>query len=469
MLREHASVFKRLMQVADVAIVCGSFYASYYLLGLRGHELKPLVQYVLYIPVMAAIWLLFFNFYGMYWSFRTEKIPTILFIVFETVGLSVMTFGAILYILKVQDMSRALVLGTFIGSGIVTGIEKTALILSFRRIREQGRNFRNLLIIGSNKRAQKVINLIDNHNEWGLRIVGILDEDLGKRGETVHGHYVIGSMIDLPEIIHNNVIDEVIFVVPRSWLSQIEDVIIFLETEGIRVHISEDFFNLRHSRLKQTDLYGLPMLTIESTPDKIWQLYFKRMVDLTLSGLALVILSPVFLVIAALIKLTSPGHVIFNQERVGRNGRRFFLYKFRIMEKDAEKRLKEFSAKNEMKGPVFKLANLPRVTPVGKWLRKLSLDELPQLWNVFKGDMSLVGPRPPLPSEVNEYDSWHRRHLSMNPGITCIWQCSGRNRIVDFDEWAKLDLEYIDTWSFWLDVKILLKTIPAVLFGVGAK
>ena len=196
-------------------------------------------------------------------------------------------------------------------------------------------------------------------------------------------------------------------------------------------------------------------------------MFLKRVIDVVGSGLGIILLSPLLLFIAVLIRLTSPGPVLYIQKRSGLNGRKFVLYKFRSMYKGAHERLAELAHKNEVSGPIFKIKNDPRITPVGKFLRKFSLDELPQLFNVFAGQMSLVGPRPPLPKEVNQYETWQRRRLSMRPGITCLWQISGRNKI-KFDEWMKLDLEYIDNWSLGLDFKILLKTIPAVLFAKGA-
>jgi exopolysaccharide biosynthesis polyprenyl glycosylphosphotransferase len=201
----------------------------------------------------------------------------------------------------------------------------------------------------------------------------------------------------------------------------------------------------------------------------VWQLLIKRGIDIAGALLGLAVLIPFGVLTAVLVKLTSPGPVFFRQTRSGLNGRTFTLLKYRTMYRDAEARLKELKDKNEMQGPVFKMENDPRVTPLGRLLRKFSIDEFPQLWNVLVGDMSLVGPRPPIPSEVDQYDPWHRRRLSMRPGITCIWQVRGRNKITDFDEWMRLDLEYIDTWSLWLDIEILMKTIPVVVFGVGAK
>ena len=187
-----------------------------------------------------------------------------------------------------------------------------------------------------------------------------------------------------------------------------------------------------------------------------------------MSGLAIILLSPLYLIIAGLIKLTSPGPVLFIQKRVGLNNRKFVLFKFRTMYKDAQERRSELQNLNEMDGPVFKIKNDPRVTSVGRFLRKFSIDEFPQLFNVLFGRMSLVGPRPPIPKEVREYDAWQRRRLSMRPGLTCLWQVNGRNGKVNFNEWMKLDLDYLDNWSLWLDFKILTKTIPVVLLGIGA-
>ena len=209
------------------------------------------------------------------------------------------------------------------------------------------------------------------------------------------------------------------------------------------------------------------LISFETTVTDEFQLFIKRAFDVIVSSIGLIVLSPVLLLVAIVIKVTSPGPALFAQQRMGVNGRKFTLYKFRTMRKDAHERRAEVEKLNEMDGPVFKIKNDPRVTPVGRFLRKLSIDEFPQIFNVFIGHMSLVGPRPPLSDEVVQYEPWQRRRLSMRPGITCLWQVSGRNK-VDFKQWMKLDLEYIDTWSLWLDFKILMKTVPVVLFGIGA-
>ena len=468
MIKEHIKVFKRIMILADLVIIAAAFFVSYSFLYYQ-QDLAALNYYLWLLPIIMLIWMFLFKIFGMYWSFRTEKIPMILLIILEATGLGFIILGSILYFFKVPDVSRVFMGGVFILSGAFFAFEKASLLAAFRYVRKLGKNYRSMLIIGTNSRAKKFIESVEAHPQWGFRIIGLLDEDRSKKDSDFNGYKIIGSMSDLPVILHTNVVDEVIFIVPRTWLNSIADVILFLETEGVRVHIAEDFFNLKFSRMKRNDLFGLPLLTVESVSDKVSQLAVKRVIDLFVSFVSLLVLLPLFAVIALLIKCTSCGPVFFRQERVGVSGRRFTLLKFRTMEKDAEGKLESLRSKNEMKGPVFKISNDPRITPLGAWLRKFSLDELPQLWNVFAGDMSLVGPRPPLPTEVNEYDSWQRRRLSMKPGITCIWQAEGRNKINDFNEWAKLDLEYIDKWSIGLDFKILFKTVPAVLFGIGAK
>jgi len=468
MIKQYVNLFRRLMIFADLIIVTAAFFTAYFLRD-QMQDIMPLSYYLAFLPLAIALWVGFSNFLGMYQSFRVQKIPAILITILETATLSFIFFGFILYLLKIEGISRLLVFLIFASSAVFFIVQKLILVLFFRYIRKKGLNYKNILIVGTGKRAQHFIDIVNRHSEWGLKISGLVDQDESKIGSTINNVNVIGSFKDMPGIIHNSVIDEVVFVVPRSWLDKIEDLIHQCEIEGIKIHVAVDHFDLKFSRASTTEIHGFPMITFESTPEKISHLALKRFSDFILSGLALLLLSPVFIIISIIIKITSNGPIFFKQERVGLNGRKFTLIKFRTMVKDAEIKLTDLLAHNEMDGPVFKMANDPRITPFGKFLRKLSLDELPQLWNVLSGDMSLVGPRPPLPSEVTLYDNWQRRRLSMKPGLTCIWQTSGRNKIVDFNEWAKLDLEYIDNWSLMLDVRLILKTIPVVLFGIGAK
>jgi exopolysaccharide biosynthesis polyprenyl glycosylphosphotransferase len=246
-----------------------------------------------------------------------------------------------------------------------------------------------------------------------------------------------------------------------------EDLFLLCEERGITARLAINFFHHLIAKTQLEELDGLPLLTFSTTPKNEALLLLRRVFDLIGSFALILILSPFMLLIILVIRLDSHGPAIYRQIRCGLNGRKFIFYKFRSMIQGAETKREELDAFNLMTGPVFKMKNDPRVTRVGRFLRKTSLDEIPQLFNVLWGDMSFVGPRPPVPEEVEKYEGWQRRRLSMKPGITGLWQVSGRNQI-DFQQWMKVDLEYIDHWSLWLDFKILLKTIPVVLFGKGA-
>lgn len=270
--------------------------------------------------------------------------------------------------------------------------------------------------------------------------------------------------------LHNHSVFGVILSAKHTNFEQVEYVIRACELEGVEVWLVADFFSTQISRTSLDELLGRPLLIFRTTPEASWRVVVKHSMDRVGSLILLVVLAPVFAAIALLIKFTSPGPVLFRQQRSGLNGRPFTIFKFRTMITNAEQFKHELSAMNEMSGPVFKVTNDPRITPAGRFLRKYSLDELPQLFNVLRGEMSLVGPRPLPVDEVKRFENLsHRRRLSVKPGLTCIWQVRGRNHIHDFHEWVRLDLEYIDNWSLWMDFKILLLTIPAVLRGTGAK
>lgn len=471
MLREHHVLLKRVMIFSDLCIVLVTFFLVFLLRNKVTHFYDELGIYIVVVPTLLITWGILLYYFGMYDSFRTKQISDVLFIVIETTFVGIGFFGSFLFITKTLSISRLQIGYSFLLAAFFISIEKIFLIKYFQYQRKKGINTRNFLIVGTGKRAQHFINMIDNHAEWGIKAIGLVDDDTSRvSAGTMYGHKVLGTLDDIPNIIHNHVVDEVLFVVPRSWLNKIEKVISYVcEVEGIKVSIALDLFEHRLSKAKYSYLDTWPLLTFDSTPDELIQLLIKRLFDLFSSIIAILILSPVFLITAIIVKVSSKGPIFFRQQRCSLSGRQFTLYKFRTMVVGAESKLKELLAYNEMQGPVFKMENDPRLTKVGKILRKFSIDELPQFWNVFRGDMSLVGPRPPLPAEVDKYEPWQRRRLSMRPGITCLWQARGRNKINDFNEWMELDLEYIDNWSLWFDFKILLKTVPVVLFGIGAK
>ncbi|MCU1245861.1 MAG: UDP-glucose:undecaprenyl-phosphate glucose-1-phosphate transferase, partial [Acidobacteria bacterium] len=315
-----------------------------------------------------------------------------------------------------------------------------------------------------------VARTIEGHKYWGYKILGFVSD--GHHLSNGWARYrIFGTVPDLKRILEggqtSEPIDEIVFAVTRKKLDEMKQIFLLCEELGVRTRVAMNFFQNRVARIEIEELEGVPFLTFTTTPSNESQLALKRLLDIAVSMTTLFIAAPIILLVSLAIRFSSPGSVFFKQKRIGLNGRMFTLYKFRTMINDAHARRSEVEHLNEMTGPVFKSRSDPRVTPVGRVLRKFSLDELPQLWNVFKGDMSLVGPRPPIPEEVAEYHRWHRRRLSMKPGLTCLWQVSGRNN-VDFDRWMQMDLQYIDNWSPSLDLKILLRTIPAVLLGKGA-
>ncbi|MCM8781479.1 MAG: sugar transferase [Candidatus Omnitrophica bacterium] len=483
MLKEKDKVIQGAMISLDAAIVsfifiiaCAlrPFYYAFYKLDLIPYtqiiaETRPVStsDYIVVMFFAVPLWSIMLSLNGMYRSMRTRTIFEVLWIVIKTAFFTTLAFGAFVFLFKLKFVSRLFFMIFILGSLISIGLEKAIIFSIMHYVRKQGYNCKRMLIVGTGTRAAKFMDKIKAHPEWGFKIVGVIDDEGSHTDRRVSNIDIIGTLANLQDIIDNNPLDEVVFIIPRSRLSNIENSLYICETAGIRATIAVDLFELKIAKARQTELEDIPLITFETTPAKEWELFLKRVTDIIFSGVGIIILSPLFLLIAILIKTTSPGPVMFLQKRVGLNGRKFILYKFRTMYKGAHEQLSQIKDLNIMKGPVFKTKNDPRVTPIGRFLRRFSIDELPQLFNVFKGHMSLVGPRPPLPQEVAHYELWQRRRLSMRPGITCLWQISGRNKI-DFDEWMQLDLQYIDNWSLWLDFKILLKTIPAVFFGVGA-
>ncbi|MGB9606672.1 MAG: sugar transferase, partial [Bryobacteraceae bacterium] len=323
---------------------------------------------------------------------------------------------------------------------------------------------RYVYIGGTGETALRLGRLVEQSREFGLELAGFLSEEPGQ--VSLSRPYPVHSWRELPRLLETRVVDELLFAVDSRQLAQLEDLLLLCEEEGVRTRLHVGFLPHVRGRVDLEHLGTEPLLTFSGAPHDDFRLVIKRGLDVILSAAALLVLWPLMLAIALLIRLTSPGPAIFRQTRCGLNGRRFTLYKFRTMVADAEKRKAEVAHLN-VKKTAFKIPNDPRLTPLGRWLRKFSLDELPQLWNVLKGEMSIVGPRPPVPEEVERYERWQRRRLRMRPGLTCLWTLAGRDE-VDFDEWMRLDLEYIDRWSLTLDLEIILRTIPHVLLGRGA-
>ncbi len=403
----------------------------------------------------------------MYQSLRTRTYLEIIWAVFKSAVITFLLLGTFIYLLKLQFMSRLFFLIFISLTFLFICLEKTAIFMSSHYVRRQGLNTRRLLIVGTGKRAVDFVRKADKHPEWGFEILGAIDDEPGRGVHHVDRLAVSGSLEDIPRIFHRDAVDEVVFVVPRSRLNSLQGAIDDCETEGVAVTVAVDLFDTKLARSSVAELDGLPLLHFKTTHAKEWELLIKRLFDFAASGLGILVLSPLFLVMAVLIKATSKGPVFFKQNRLGLAGRRFTLYKFRTMRLGAHDVLSDVTDLNAMTTPEFRDKKTKWITPIGRFMRKFSIDELPQLFNVFIGHMSIVGPRPTVPDEVDKYKDWQRRRFSMKPGITCLWQVNGRNNIA-FDDWMKLDLEYLDNWSLWMDAKILMKTVPVVLFGIGA-
>jgi exopolysaccharide biosynthesis polyprenyl glycosylphosphotransferase len=343
---------------------------------------------------------------------------------------------------------------------------RVLVVQLLQHIRSRGKNCQRILIVGTGPGARRVVDDIRDNPKWGIRIIGLLDIKPVNQLWRYRDIPLIGSVDNLPALIKCNQVDYVVFAVNHKHLGDVNEPLRVCEKSGVVACVLADIFASEIATSQAGEFLFRPAIVYSTVKEKQSEHFIKTAFDRLGAFLALTIAAPVLGILALLIKLTSNGPVFFSQVRVGLNGRRFRLFKFRTMVEHAEKLKKSLANRNEMDGPVFKITDDPRITKFGKFLRKTSLDELPQLFNIFRGEMSFVGPRPPLPDEVKQYDLWQRRKLSVRPGLTCLWQV-GRRNDTTFDEWMKLDLEYIDNWSLWMDTKILLRTIPTVLNGTG--
>jgi exopolysaccharide biosynthesis polyprenyl glycosylphosphotransferase len=373
---------------------------------------------------------------------------------------------ALLYVLQRGDISRSYVLLIGIVDFVLLLVGRALSYWSVAIMRDWLRRYHYLLLVGCGQRAREMAALIEESRGMGLRLVGFVNTELAGAASKLGG-YDVYPLQAIGSILQNHVVDEVVFAVDLQELARLEPVMRHCADLGMRTRLQLEFLPPAYSRIYLENFRDVQLLSLSSAPDSELRLFFKRVFDVVLSFAALVVLAPLMLLIAAMIKITSPGPVLFQQTRCGLGGRRFTLYKFRSMINNAEQMRAELHQRNEADGPVFKISDDPRITEIGRWLRRFSLDELPQLWNVFRGDMSFVGPRPAVPDEVEQYEDWQRRRLRMRPGLTCTWVLEGRSH-VDFKRWMQLDLTYIDNWSLWLDAKIFLRTIPIVLSGRGA-
>jgi exopolysaccharide biosynthesis polyprenyl glycosylphosphotransferase len=474
-LKERAKLIAYWVWTTDLVLTTVAFLLAWWLRSQLGPqllprffptELYPLSRYLGLLPLVLAIWTFLLVTREAYTSRRTVALHVEVWQVAQVVGVGILALAASGWLLRLDFVSRPFLVLFGCINLVLLLAEKIALRQFARHVRRRGFNYRTLLLVGINPRSEEVANIIETHPHWGLKLLGFVAPN-GSFPDRIGDLPVLGRADDLPKILQEEVVDEVIFVLSRRQLEEFEESFLLCSELGIRARVALYFPHLK-ARVVLEELEGIPLLTFTNTPLAPFPMFVKRLLDVVVSVVGLVVLALPLLLIALVIKVTSRGPILFKQVRCGLNGRRFTLVKFRTMSQGAEGQLDEVSHLNEVNGPAFKARRDPRVTPIGWVLRRLSIDELPQLGNVLLGHMSLVGPRPPLPEEVLQYERWQRRRLSMKPGLTGLWQVSGRAGLDDFNRWIALDLAYIDQWSLWLDVKILLKTIPAVLSAQGA-
>ncbi len=471
-------MYSKLLLVADLAATVPALYAAYYSrAGLVewipngvgrffNPELLPVTQYLFYLLLFLPVWGLVLGLTQRYSDLLHQPFHRHAGRLFNFFLIAGSTMGLVTFALKLE-ISRPIFFLFFALTVLLLALNRIILIWVLRSRNIGEHNQVRILVIGTDQKAQRVGEVLENSRKWGYRIVGYVTPNEGE--DHVSGLNVIGSTKDLPKLLEHLVIDEVIFCSPKvSDTATVDDVLRLCTELGIKARVTTDLLPDSRSKVSLEFLGDLPLITFSSVPEHNLSVVFKRIIDFSLAAISLILLSPLMLLTALSIKFTSPGPVFYTQVRCGLFGRKFGLTKFRTMVDGAEDKLWEIKHLNEMDGPVFKMRDDPRVTPLGRILRRTSIDELPQLWNVIKGEMSIVGPRAPLVEEVRHYSIKQRRRLSVKPGITCLWHVSGRNEI-SFQKWMDMDLEYIDNWSVWLDLRIMLKTIPAVLSGRGAR
>jgi exopolysaccharide biosynthesis polyprenyl glycosylphosphotransferase len=414
-------------------------------------------------------WHIVFSSFRLYASHRLSPRRVELFDILKATSVGTVLVVAAAVVFRIHMITGTFLWVFWASTNLSTILSRIAMRSLLEQMRLRGRNLRHMLIVGTNPRAVEFAKKIDATPSLGYRIVGFADQEwMGLEEFRQAGYSLACNLSALPVFMRSSVIDELVLALPvRSLHTHASEIAALCQEQGIVMRLF-DVFDLKSAQSRAEELDGHPFITHYTAGLDGWPGIVKRGIDILISVAVLLLLAPVLVVTAILIKVTSPGPVLFVQKRLGFNKRRFNVYKFRTMVVDAEKRLREVEHLNEVTGPVFKIKNDPRVTALGKFLRKTSIDELPQLLNVLKGDMSLVGPRP-LP--VRDYEGfnkdWQRRRFSVRPGITCLWQINGRSSI-PFEQWMELDLQYIDKWTLWLDLEILLRTIPAVLKGSGA-
>ena len=471
MFQRHQQRAIGLLAVADLILATGAFEAAYWTrtaLPMREFHLEPASRILVQLAVLAAVFAAG-HMTGAYTRLSVSEDPPVISVTARQAVVAALPLLAFLYLLNLEvPVSRLFLALLFAYLALLQCVQR-GLAARFRgSLRRALGAVTSVVVVGDGEKALQIARELEASERHGLRLQAVVGcEELAGQEAQLAGSYPIHPLDALPGMLNEQAIDEVIFALSSERLRQMEEVFVLCDEHGVMTRIVADFFPLAHSRLHFDRFGEHPLLTFSIAPADDFRLLVKRGFDAVFSFASLFVLAVPMSIVSLLVKLTSTGPVFFRQRRCGLNGRLFTCYKFRSMVVNAEARRHELEHLNEKDGPAFKIRDDPRLTPVGSFLRRYSIDEWPQFWNVLRGDMSLVGPRPAVPAEVSQYEIWQRRRLRMRPGLTCLWAVRGRDRL-EFDSWMQMDLEYIDQWSLWLDAKILALSVPVVLAGKGA-
>jgi exopolysaccharide biosynthesis polyprenyl glycosylphosphotransferase len=463
MLREKERVVHNFLAFVDVFVALLSFNAALYLHFSHFSFLQNKDSIIIYLLIL-VVWLILSKALRLNELYRSRPYSVLLFncIVMTLVGTGLLSLSVFAFNLYYIGIEPLLYFGAI--CLLLTFATKLGIYAFFKGARRKGLNYRTILLVGD-RSAAPLIRKFLLRKEWGYRISAIIGDEL--RGEFSTVIPFLNEDVDIDAILEEKTIDELIYCNEKARMDVVQNLLASCNEVGVVFRMYSPFFNMLTNKTHLHYFDTTPVLTISNTPMDYLSLKVKNVLDFTAAFLAVIILSPVFVAVAAMVGFTSKGPVFFKQKRVGLRGRKFWLYKFRTMVVNAEELKESLKDQNEMDGPTFKMTEDPRITKVGRMLRKTGLDELPQFFNVIVGDMAMVGPRPPVPLEVKEYERWQLRRLSMKPGITCIWQISTSRNDISFEEWMRMDLEYIDNWSLKLDFVIILKTIRTVFRADG--
>jgi exopolysaccharide biosynthesis polyprenyl glycosylphosphotransferase len=458
--------------VSDVLLIVGSMALAYWVrfelrwfLDISFHH--PLSAYVPFGVLFALLMLLMFRIDQVYVHWGRRPWLDQVYRIINAAAKSEVVMLAVTFVLQPLQYSRLLQIEAGIISVVLLALGRAVQAELLGWLRARGVGVARAIIVGAGEVGRTVMRTVVARSELGYRIVGFVDDN-PEKGQTDIGRLrALGPLSNLPRLIEDEAVDEVIVTLPWMYHRKIMSIVRECERQQVSAHIVPDLFQMSLSQVDVDDLGGVPLISVREVGFDRGALLVKRGMDVVGALVGVVFGAPLLALIALAIRIDSPGPVFFRQVRVGTNGKQFEIYKFRSMRVGADVELDQLRELNEADGPLFKIRDDPRLTRVGHFLRRTSLDELPQLWNVLRGEMSLVGPRPPIPVEVGRYLEWHKRRLEVRPGMTGLWQVSGRS-MLSFDEMVLLDVYYIENWSLWLDCKILLRTIPKVLFGEGA-